>query len=90
MKLHEYVEKAGYRRDFQKMDGSGDWWVVDFDTGTRYARGLSTRANAERWARTRNVPFIPEDEHQRLISGDPVLTAYSREHPDSVFVTRFG
>ncbi len=88
MKLQEYVEKAEYRRDFQKMDGSGNWWVVDRDSGQRLAQGFSTRKSAEGWARVRNIPFLPEDESTRAVAGDPILTAYIRSHPDSVFVSR--
>ncbi len=70
------------------MDRTGNWWVIDRDTGQRYADGLPNREAAEAWCLEQNVACLNADEAWRVASSDPVVAAYCREHPDLVFATR--
>ena len=79
---------ANFSASNRHMDGSGDWWVVDRDTGQRYADGLPTRESAEAWCIERNISCLTASEAWRVCSTDPVATAFAREHSELVFATR--
>lgn len=83
-----YSSSQDFRGGNTKIDQTGDWWVVDRDTGQRYANGLSTRAAAEDWCLTRNIPCLNAEEGWRVASADPIAAAYCREHPNIVIATR--
>ena len=88
MKVRELIEAngVGFSPSNRRMDGSGDWHLVDRWSGVIYKRGLPSRDSAHRWARRMNLPTMSEAAQTRAASGDPIATAYIREHPDTVFV----
>lgn len=83
-----YPSGAEFSHGNREMDRTGDWWVIDRDTGQRYASGLPNRAAAEEWCLEQNVSCLTAEEAWRVASADPVVTAYCREHPDLVLVSR--
>ncbi len=89
MKVRDLVEanSVKFSPSNRRMDGSGDWHLVDRYTGTVYKRGLPSKAAAYKWASRMNMPAMSEAAQTRAVSCDPIATAYMREHPDTVLIS---
>jgi len=72
----------------KKIDHTGDFWVIDRDTGEVYATKFPTRDAAEKWARRAALPYLSADETEWVASADPICATFFRKHPDLVLVSR--
>ena len=72
----------------RKADHTGDFWIVDRDTGEVYAHGFKTRESAEKWARRENLPYLSAADTEQVGRADPICATYFRAHPDLVLVSR--
>lgn len=81
------VAWEGYTNQTREIDHSGDWWVLDRDTGEIYQRGLPTRESAEKWARRNHLSYLSQEESEKVLRADPICAAYSRKHPHFVLAS---
>lgn len=73
---------------YSKMDASGDWHIIDRYTGIVYKSGIRTEEQAKAWAGKMNMQVMSHPEQIQAMSRDPLMIAYAREYPDSIFVTQ--
>lgn len=78
-----------FTNENRRIDGSGNFKVVDRDTAQVLKSGLPNRASAERWAKKNMLTVMTTEEQVRAERTDPVATAILREHPDTLLVGRF-
>jgi hypothetical protein len=83
------VRFDGYTSSTKKIDHSGDFWVVDRDTGEVYKKKMATRDEALRWCRRNSLTCLSVDEQEFVSRADPLCATYFRKHSDLVLVSKY-